>query len=107
PFHCSLMQPAADAMQKALSSVSMKAPVVPVIANVTAEAVRDVEAIRGLLVQQVTHSVRWRESVLYMKTHGVNQFIECGAGTVLAGLAKRIDKEIHTVSMHTPEEIDA
>jgi [acyl-carrier-protein] S-malonyltransferase len=107
PFHCALMQPAAAAMHKALAAVTMKAPNVPLVANVTAETVSDVEAIRDLLVQQITRSVRWRESVLYMKTHGVSQLIECGAGTVLAGLAKRIDKEIHTISMHTPEEVDA
>ncbi len=107
PFHCSLMQPAADVMQKALADVTLKAPVVPLIANVTAEAVNDPEAIRDLLVKQVTGAVRWRESVLYMKSHGVQQLVECGAGTVLAGLAKRIDKEIHAVSMHTPEEVDS
>lgn len=107
PFHCSLMQPAADVMQKALAEVSLKAPVVPLIANVVAEAVSDAETIRELLVKQVTGSVRWRESVLYMKAHGVQQIVECGAGTVLAGLTKRIDKEIYAVSMHTPEEIDA
>lgn len=107
PFHCSLMQPAADVMQQALSDVALKAPVVPLIANVTAEAVSSAEDIRELLVKQVTGAVRWRESVLFMKTHGVQQLVECGAGTVLAGLTKRIDKEIYTVSMHTPEEVDA
>ena len=107
PFHCSLMQPAADVMRSALADVKLKAPVVPLIANVTAEAVSDAEEIRDLLVKQVTGAVRWRESVLYMKSHGVQQLVECGAGTVLAGLAKRIDKELYTVSMHTPEEVDA
>jgi [acyl-carrier-protein] S-malonyltransferase len=107
PFHCSLMQPAADAMRAALAAVKMKAPVVPVIANVTAEAVSDAETICGLLVKQITGAVRWRESVLTMKAQGVEQLVECGAGTVLAGLAKRIDKELHTISMHTPEEVDA
>lgn len=106
PFHCSLMQPAADVMRKALAAVTVKAPVVPLIANVTAEAVSDAETIRDLLVRQVTGAVRWRESVLYMKDHGVQQLVECGAGTVLAGLAKRIDKEMFAVSMHTPEEIE-
>ena len=94
-------------MQRALAEVALEAPVVPLIANVTAEAVSDAETIRDLLVRQVTGAVRWRESVLYMKQHGVQQLVECGAGTVLAGLAKRIDKEIYTVSMHTPEEVDA
>lgn len=107
PFHCSLMQPAADVMKKALAEVSIKSPIVPLIANVIAEAVGDAETIRELLVQQVTGAVRWRESVLYMKAHGVQQMVECGAGTVLAGLTKRIDKEIYAVSMHTPEEVDS
>lgn len=107
PFHCALMQPAADVMRKALADVAIKPPVVPLIANVTAEAVSDVETIRELLVKQVTGAVRWRESVLYMKAHGVQQLVECGAGTVLAGLTKRIDKEIAAVSIHTPEELDA
>jgi [acyl-carrier-protein] S-malonyltransferase len=106
PFHCSLMKPAADVMREALAVVAVKAPSVPLIANVTAEAVSDAEEIRDLLVKQITGAVRWRESVLYMKTHGVEQLLECGAGTVLAGLAKRIDKELYAVSMHTPEEIE-
>jgi [acyl-carrier-protein] S-malonyltransferase len=106
PFHCSLMQPAADVMQKALSDVTMKAPVVPLVANVTAEAVSNAEDIRDLLVQQVTGAVRWRESVLYMKAQGVEQLVECGAGAVLAGLTKRIDKEITALSLQTPEDIE-
>jgi len=106
PFHCSLMQPAADEMQKALAAVAMKPPVVPVVANVTAEAVSDVESIRTLLVQQITGSVRWRESVLYMKAEGVEQLVECGAGSVLAGLTKRIDREIAALSLQTPEDIE-
>lgn len=106
PFHCSLMQPAADVMQKALAEVTIRPPAVPVIANVTAEAVTDPSAIRDLLVKQVTGSVRWRESVLYMKGKGVEQLVECGAGTVLAGLARRIDKELATVSLHTPQDIE-
>jgi [acyl-carrier-protein] S-malonyltransferase len=106
PFHCSLMKPAADVMQKALADVAIKAPVVPVIANVTAEAVSDTETIRDLLVRQVTGSVRWRESVLYMKAHGVQQLVECGSGAVLGGLTKRIDKEITSLSLQTPQDID-
>lgn len=106
PFHCSLMQPAADAMQKALASVALNPPVVPLIANVTAEAVSDAGTIRELLVKQVTGAVRWRESVLYIKAQGVEQLVECGAGNVLAGLARRIDKELATASLHTPEEIE-
>jgi len=107
PFHCSLMQPAADVMREALASVAINPPVVPLIANVTAEAVSSTETIRELLVKQVTGAVRWRESVLYMKAQGVGQLVECGAGNVLAGLTRRIDKELTAVSLHTPEEIEA
>jgi len=106
PFHCSLMKPAADVMQKALAAVAIKPPVVPVVANVTAEAVSSAEDIRDLLVQQITGAVRWRESVLYMKAQGVEQLVECGAGSVLAGLTKRIDKEMTAVSLQTPEDIE-
>ncbi len=106
PFHCSLMQPAADVMQKALADIAIKAPVVPVVANVTAEAVNDAAKIRELLVKQVTGSVRWRESVLYMKAKGVEQLVECGAGSVLAGLARRIDKELASVSLQAPADIE-
>ncbi|MBV8061567.1 MAG: ACP S-malonyltransferase, partial [Alphaproteobacteria bacterium] len=106
PFHCALMQPAADVMKRALSEVIIRAPSVPVIANVTASAVTEPEAIRSLLVQQVTGAVRWRESVLAMKQLGVEQLVECGAGAVLAGLTKRIDKEITALSLQTPEDIE-
>jgi [acyl-carrier-protein] S-malonyltransferase len=106
PFHCSLMQPAADAMKKALADVTIKVPAVPVVANVTAEAVSDANKIRELLVQQITGAVRWRESVLYMKGKGVEQLVECGAGAVLTGLTKRIDKEITALSLQTPEDIE-
>lgn len=106
PFHCSLMQPAADAMEKALSFIAIRPPVVPLVANVTAEATSDADEIRSLLVKQVTGSVRWRESVLYMKAQGVEQLVECGAGSVLAGLTKRIDKEITATSLGTPEDIE-
>jgi len=106
PFHCSLMQPAANVMQKALVDVTIKPPSVPVVANVTAEAVSDTNKIRDLLVKQITGAVRWRESVLYMKGKGVEQLVECGAGNVLAGLTKRIDKEITAVSLQGPEDIE-
>ena len=106
PFHCVLMRPAAAAMAEALAKVTLKAPCVPVIANVTAEATSEAEAIRDLLVRQVTDAVRWRESVLAMKALGVEQLVECGAGTVLGGLTKRIDKEIAALSLGTPEEIE-
>ncbi len=107
PFHCALMQPAAQAMQEALANVTMQAPCVPLIANVTAAPVTDVAAIKSLLVQQVTGTVRWRESVHYMKEQGVTRCVECGNGTVLAGLVKRIDKELPTISIGTPADIEA
>ena len=106
PFHCSLMQPAADVMQKELSEVTIAAPTVPLVANVTASMVNEPAKIRELLVQQVTGAVRWRESVLYMKAEGVEQLVECGAGSVLAGLTKRIDKEITALSLQNPEDIE-
>lgn len=106
PFHCALMQPAADAMREALAKVVIKAPIVPVVANVAASAVCDPEVIRDLLVKQVTGSVRWRESVLFMKEQGVEQLVECGSGSVLAGLVKRIDKEMTAVSVHSPEDVE-
>lgn len=107
PFHCSLMQPAADVMQAALEKVTIMPPAVPVIANVTAQAVQEPAQIRGLLVQQVTGAVRWRESMLYLKAQGVGQIVECGAGAVLGGLMKRIDREVTAVALHTPPEIEA
>ena len=107
PFHCALMQPAADAMAEALAAVTVNAPVVPVVANVIASAVSDPDEIRRLLVAQVTGTVRWRECVLYMKEQGVDTLVEAGAGKVLAGLTKRIDKEIAAQSLQTPADIEA
>ena len=107
PFHCALMQPAADAMAEALDKVALSAPVVPLVANVTAAATVDPVLIRAQLVQQVTGTVRWRESVLAMKGLGVDRLIEAGSGKVLAGLVKRIDKDISALSLQTPEDIDA
>jgi [acyl-carrier-protein] S-malonyltransferase len=107
PFHCALMQPAADAMAEALAETAIKAPAVPVVANVIASAASDPDQIRNLLVEQVTGAVRWRECVLYMKEQGVESLVELGAGKVLAGLAKRIDKEIAAVSLGTPADIEA
>jgi [acyl-carrier-protein] S-malonyltransferase len=107
PFHCSLMQPAADVMRAALADVDLRAPSVPLVANVVAHAVSDADEIRKLLVEQVTGSVRWRESVLYMKAQGVEQLVECGAGNVLASMTKRIDKEVAATSLQSPEDIDA
>ncbi|MCG5241737.1 ACP S-malonyltransferase [Azospirillum doebereinerae] len=107
PFHCSLMQPAADAMAEALAAVTISAPVVPVIANVTASAVSDPNAIRKLLIEQVTGMVRWRESVLFMKEQGVTTLVEIGSGKVLAGLTKRIDKELSASSVGTPADVES
>ncbi|MCD6034526.1 MAG: malonyl CoA-acyl carrier protein transacylase [Rickettsiales bacterium] len=106
PFHSSLMEPAAKVMAEALAAVSIEVPVVPLIANVTAEETSDPNEIRDLLVRQVTGTVRWRESVGTLKTKGVTQAIEIGAGKVLAGLVKRIDKDIDALSLQTPEEIE-
>jgi [acyl-carrier-protein] S-malonyltransferase len=107
PFHCSLMQPAAEAMQAALEEATVAMPLVPLIANVTAKPVSDPATIRRQLVEQVTGTVRWRESVLEMKAQGVHQMIELGTGKVLAGLVKRIDKEIASLSAGTPADIEA
>lgn len=106
PFHCSLMAPAAKVMQEALAVTAMRIPSVPVVANVTAQEVWEPEEIRALLVAQVTGMVRWRETVLFLKEKEVVQVGELGAGKVLAGLVKRIDKELNVVSVHTPEEIE-
>jgi len=107
PFHCSLMKPAADAMADALSKVMLEAPVVPLIANVTASPVSDPLAIRNLLVEQVTSRVRWRECVLAMQERGVDRLIEVGVGKVLTGLTRRIARELGAVSVHTPADVEA
>lgn len=107
PFHCALMQPAADEMAEALAKVDLAMPALPLVANVTASQVSDPETVRGLLVRQVTGMVRWRESVLYMKEQGVHELVELGAGKVLSGLARRIDRDLAAVSAGTPAEIEA
>jgi [acyl-carrier-protein] S-malonyltransferase len=106
PFHCPLMQPAAEAMAEALAAVDLRAPAVPLVANVTARAVSDAATIRDLLVRQVTAMVRWRESVIYMKEQGVDRLVEIGAGKVLSGLVKRIDRDIASTSVGEPAEIE-
>jgi [acyl-carrier-protein] S-malonyltransferase len=106
PFHCPLMQPAADVMAEALSKVRVAPPVVPVVANVTAATVIDPEEIKRALVDQVTGLVRWRESVLMMQAAGVDRLIEAGAGKVLAGLAKRIHGDLAAQSVHTPADVE-
>jgi [acyl-carrier-protein] S-malonyltransferase len=105
PFHCALMRPAADAMAEALSKVSVKPPSVPLVANVLAEPITDPAAIVRSLVQQVTGTVRWRESVKFMADAGVTTFYEVGAGKVLAGLIKRIADTVNVSSIGTPEDI--
>jgi len=107
PFHCALMQPAAEAMAAALAAVALKPPRVPVVANVTAAPVSDPDTIRGLLVEQITSMVRWRESVLAMRAAGVDTQIELGAGKVLSGLARRIDRDLSTLNAETPDDIEA
>ena len=106
PFHCSLMQPAADVMAQALADVEIASPVVPLIANATAASVIDPDDIRRLLVSQVTAMVRWRESVGLMREAGVDTLIEIGAGKVLTGLARRIDRELTAVSLQGPADIE-
>ncbi|MDA7946688.1 MAG: ACP S-malonyltransferase [Hyphomicrobiaceae bacterium] len=107
PFHCALMQPAADAMAEALADVEINAPAVPLIANVVAGEVTEPEDIRTRLVEQVTGAVRWRESVLYMAGAGVTTLYEVGAGRVLTGLARRIERSLEAVSVGTPDEVEA
>ncbi len=107
PFHCALMAPAADAMAEALADVSIAAPSVPVVANVRAAAVDDPDQIRTLLVQQITGSVRWRESVAYMAAQGVTEIFEIGAGKALSGMVKRIDRAIVTRNVGTPDDVAA
>jgi [acyl-carrier-protein] S-malonyltransferase len=107
PFHCALMKPAADEMALALAEVRLKEPLVPLVANVSAKPVREPDAIKTLLVRQVTELVRWRECVLAMKEDGVDGLLELGPGRVLSGLAKRIDRDITTGSIGTPAEIEA
>lgn len=107
PFHCALMSPAAEAMAEALSHVSMVEPSVPLVANVVAEAVTDPTLIRALLVDQVTGSVRWRESVSWMAAQGVTEMWEIGAGKALSGMARRIDRSIACKAVGTPEDVKA
>ena len=105
PFHCRLMQPAADVMASALAAVTIKPPVVPLVSNVLASAVTDPDEIRRRLVEQVTGTVRWRESVAYMADHGVTRFFEIGAGKVLSGLVKRIADGAVGIAVGGPNDI--
>src|ERR1700722_9473850 len=107
PFHCPLMAPAAEIMEEALAEVALKPPRVPVVANVTAAPVSDPGEIREMLVEQVIRLVRWRETVLLFKEHEVEEIVEIGAGRVLAGLARRIDRELLASSVGTAAETEA
>jgi [acyl-carrier-protein] S-malonyltransferase len=105
PFHCALMQPAAEIMADALARVPMAPPAVPLIANVTARPIDDVTQIRQYLVEQVTATVRWRESVLWLADNGVQLIVEAGAGRVLTGLARRISRDPVAIAAGTPAEV--
>jgi [acyl-carrier-protein] S-malonyltransferase len=107
PFHCKLMQPAADAMAKALAGVAIKPPAAPLVSNVLASALTDPDEIRRRLVDQITGTVRWRESVGYMAGHGVTRFLEIGAGRVLSGLVKRIADGAVGIPVGGPNDIAA
>lgn len=107
PFHCPLMAPVADVMAEALAAVEVRAPILPLVCNFTAQPVTDPAEIRALLVNQVTGMVRWRESILFMHAAGIRELMEVGAGKVLSGLAKRIHRELSGVSVGTPADIEA
>jgi [acyl-carrier-protein] S-malonyltransferase len=105
PFHCALMQPAAEAMQEALGEVEIRRPAVPLVANVVAAPISEPAEIRARLVEQVTGMVRWRESMLYLKDNGVSTVYEIGAGRVLTGLARRFEG-LEAKSIGTPQELE-
>lgn len=107
PFHCSLMAPAAEKMAEALRSVSIVAPIVPLVSNVTATPTSDPDAIRDQLVRQVTGEVRWRESMEYLAGAGITDIVEIGSGKVLSGLAKRIDKRLSAQAIGAAEAVQA
>lgn len=107
PFHCAMMQPAADAMAEALANAAIQAPAVPLVANVVAEQVVDPARIRDLLVEQVCGRVRWRESVSYMRQQEVEQLVEVGSGKVLSGLVRRIEREMTGVNVGSPADVEA
>jgi [acyl-carrier-protein] S-malonyltransferase len=108
PFHCPLMQPAADEMAEALAAATILAPRAPLVANVTAQPTLDPEAIRRMLVEQVTGRVRWRESMLWLAgTGGVTRFAEAGAGKVLSGMAKRIAPDAEATPLNAPADLEA
>jgi [acyl-carrier-protein] S-malonyltransferase len=107
PFHCVLMQPAADKMREALLQVTIRSPGAPIVANVTAAEINEPETIRKLLVEQVTARVRWRESVLRFKPLGVDTTVEAGGNKILTGMVKRIDRDLRPITLDTPADIEA
>ena len=107
PFHCSLMSPAAAVMKEALSEATIISPSVPVVSNVKAQAVSDPDEIRELLIQQITGSVRWRETVMWMAQNDVSEIWEIGAGKALSGMVRRIDRDVECKNIATPEDIRA
>jgi [acyl-carrier-protein] S-malonyltransferase len=107
PFHCPLMQPAADRMAEALAAVTVRPLAVPVIANVTAGPVSEPDNVRRLLVSQVTGRVRWRESILELRGLGVDTTVEFGGNKVLTGMVKRIDKDLQNVTLDSPADLEA
>jgi [acyl-carrier-protein] S-malonyltransferase len=107
PFHCSLMAPAADAMAEALANAEIQSPLVPLVANVLASPITDPAEIRGRLVDQVTGTVRWRESITWLAENGVDTFVEVGTGKVLSGMVRRIHKGAVGIPVNAPEDIDA
>lgn len=106
PFHCDLMQPAAEEMKEALAGVSLSQPLVPVVANVTAEPVSDPNSIKQLLVEQITGTVRWTECIQQIAQNQVEQVVEIGTGKVLTAMVKRIDRSLSTVNIETPQDIE-
>lgn len=107
PFHCPLMQPAADRMREALAAVAIRPPKAPLVANVTATEVTEPETIRRLLIEQITGRVRWRESVLAFRHLGADTTVEAGGNKVLTGMVKRIDRDLATVTLDTPADVEA
>ena len=107
PFHCALLQPAADAMAEALAGVAMEDPSAPLVANVTAQPVESAAALPDLLVRQVTATVRWRESMMFLRSNDIDRVVELGAGKVLSGLVRRIDRGMSGVAVSGPDDIEA
>ena len=107
PFHCELMAPAAEKMKNELENIEIKPPIIPIVSNVRARAISDPIEIKKLLVSQVTGSVRWRESIMWMANNNVNEIWEVGSGKALSGMIRRIDKNINTMTISSPEDIRA